>query len=72
MKVISPTLESLIQSVDKMRGESAANRKITTDLLGDLSKILVALDKHTDGAITSELATTVMGFMMEELDGNTF
>ena len=37
-----------------------------------LIAVMTALDQHTDGALTNEFATTIMGFMMEELDGNVF
>jgi hypothetical protein len=37
-----------------------------------LIAVMTALDQHTDGALTNEFATTMMGFMIEELDGNVF
>ena len=44
----------------------------TQDLVTVLIAALTALDQHTEGELTSEFTTTLMGFMMEELDGNTF
>ena len=43
-------------------------RKLVTVLIA----VMTALDQHTDGVLTNEFATTMMGFMMEELDGNVF
>ena len=48
------------------------HRVETQDLVTVLIAALTALDQHTEGELTSEFTTTLMGFMMEELDGNTF
>ena len=48
---------------------------ITSQLLFTVTvliAVMTALDQHTDGALTNEFATTMMGFMIEELDGNVF
>jgi hypothetical protein len=44
----------------------------TQDLVTVLIAALTALDQHTDAALTGEFTTTLMAYMMEELDGNTF
>lgn len=58
---------------ERLEMERQALHQIETqDLVTVLIAALTALDQHTDGELTSEFATTMMGFMMEELDGNTF
>jgi hypothetical protein len=56
----------------RLRAEAEQKRQETKDLVTVLIAALTALDQHTDGELTSELATTMMGYMMEELDGNMF
>ena len=47
-------------------------RQETQDLVTVLIAALTALDQHTNGELSGEFASTLMGYMMEELDGNTF
>eukprot|EP00596_Hydrurales_sp_CCMP1899_P000199 CAMPEP_0119040106 /NCGR_PEP_ID=MMETSP1177-20130426/9951_1 /TAXON_ID=2985 /ORGANISM="Ochromonas sp, Strain CCMP1899" /LENGTH=1029 /DNA_ID=CAMNT_0007004845 /DNA_START=28 /DNA_END=3117 /DNA_ORIENTATION=+ len=58
---------------EKMRTESLELHRLETqDLVTVLIASLTALDQHTKGEMINEFATTMMGFIMEELDGNAF
>jgi len=72
--VLEPSLRRVVESAEEMRGDGDTARRETKGLIQDLTRALIALDKHTDGGLTSELVSSVMGYMMddgmmEELEG---
>lgn len=72
--VLEPSLRRVVESAEEMRGDSDTARRETKGLIQGLTRALMALDKHTDGGLTSELVSSVMAYMMddgmmEELDG---
>jgi len=68
--VIDPVLNVVMKSANEMRGDSDETRRETKGILRDLSRSLKALDKHTDGELTAEFVSTIMGFMLEEMESD--
>jgi serine/threonine protein kinase len=74
MNVLEPSLRRVVDGAEEMRGDSDTARRETKGLIQSLTRALMALDKHTDGGLTSEFASSVMAYMMddgmmEELEG---
>jgi hypothetical protein len=67
--VLEPTLNELETLTDEMKGDSEATRKETKVLIGLLKQILIALDKHTDSGLISSFISTVIGFAMDDEEG---
>lgn len=68
--VFEPTLNELEKAADEMRGDSEATRKETMLMIHLLKNVLIALDKHTDGFLTSSLISTIIGFGLEDEQDN--
>jgi hypothetical protein len=64
--VVQPVMRILEESADEMRGDSAEMRKETKMLIGELERVLSALDKQTEGALTSEFLSNIWSFVDEE------
>lgn len=64
--VVQPVMRILEESADEMRGDSAEMRKETRMLIGELERVLSALDKQTEGALTSEFLSNVWSYVDEE------
>lgn len=67
--MVLPVMRMLEESADEMRGDSAETRKETKMLIGELERVLNALDKQTEGALTSEFLSNVWSFVDEEHNG---
>mmetsp|Transcript_7701 Transcript_7701/g.11428 ORF Transcript_7701/g.11428 Transcript_7701/m.11428 type:complete len:557 (-) Transcript_7701:225-1895(-) len=68
--VVDPVLKVILQSAEEMRGDSEETRRETKAIIRDLSRALTALDKHTDGGLTAEFVSTLVGFVMEGMEGD--
>lgn len=66
--IVSPTLELLNRAANAMLGDSEEARNTTMKILSELGRVLTALDKHTDGGLTTEFVTTLTQATLAELE----
>lgn len=75
LAVLAPSLRRVQECAEEMRGDGETARRETQGLMCLLARVLVGLDQHTEGGLSTELMSCVLGYMMEddgmleELDG---
>ena len=65
--VVLPVMQILEDAADEMKGDSEETRKETKEVILELGRVLSALDKQTDGALTSDLLSNLVGFFEEDI-----
>ena len=68
LSVVEPSIRRVVEGAEEMRADSDSARHETAGLIQDLTRALMALDKHTDGGLISDFTSTVMAYMVAELE----
>lgn len=67
--VVLPSFSAAVSTVEAMQADSGSQRSANKQILSMVQHLLLRLDINSDGYLTSELFTTIMSNMIEELDG---